>query len=157
MKRSREILLAAIYLLLLVFTLVMECIGIGEPALRVLVNLGTLGMAAVGMALLCFVYRSGNREKGAEQEQKEESGEAVFDKEAYLAFAAEHGFTRRETEVGLLVANGCSNLRIAEELFISETTVKKHVTHIYEKSGISGRRDFSGRFFHSTGTRCRLP
>ncbi|MCM1106212.1 MAG: LuxR C-terminal-related transcriptional regulator [Blautia sp.] len=150
MKRSKETLLAVIYLLLLVFTLVMECVGISEPALRTLVNLGTLGMAAVGSALLCFVYRGGNREEGTEKREKEGSGEEVFDKEAYLAFAAEHGFTRRETEVGLLVANGCSNLRIAEELFISETTVKKHVTHIYEKSGISGRKAFSGRFFHSS-------
>ena len=30
---------------------------------------------------------------------------------------------------------------IAEELFIAETTVKKHVTHVYEKCGVSGRKE----------------
>ena len=28
-----------------------------------------------------------------------------------------------------------------EELFIAETTVKKHVTHVYEKCGVSGRKE----------------
>ena len=39
-----------------------------------------------------------------------------FQKEKYIAFAKEHRFTKKETEVGLLLANGFSNIRISEEL-----------------------------------------
>lgn len=149
MKKIRIVLLAVIYALLLFFTLVMEWVSIREPARRAAVNLGTLGMAAVGCALLVFVYRGGEKEEQSERADDGKTKERMFDKARYLDFAAERGFTRRETEVGLMVANGFSNLRIAEELFISETTVKKHITHIYEKSGISGRRDFAAFFMTS--------
>lgn len=147
-KRIRIVLLAVIYGILLLSTLVMEWLGVREPGLRAAVNLGTLGMAAVGIFLIVLVCRGGRAETDAAAETAGEKRETayVFDKERYLAFAAEHGFTRRETEVGLLVANGYSNLRIAEELFISETTVKKHITHIYEKSEIQGRKAFAQLF-----------
>ena len=39
----------------------------------------------------------------------------------------------RETEVLTLVAKGTSNRAIAAELFISEATVKTHLTHIFAK------------------------
>lgn len=48
----------------------------------------------------------------------------------------------RETEIGILLLNDCTNLRISEELFIAETTVKKHLTHIYEKTQTDGRKSF---------------
>ena len=76
-------------------------------------------------------------------EKSEKTQEDVlFDKGKYLAFANSHQLTRREAEIGLLVMNGYSNMQIAETLFIAETTVKKHLSHIYEKAGISGRKEF---------------
>lgn len=51
----------------------------------------------------------------------------------------EMGLTRREVEVAICIHNGFSNREIAEELYISETTVKKHVTHIFGKLGIAKR------------------
>jgi DNA-binding NarL/FixJ family response regulator len=45
----------------------------------------------------------------------------------------------RETEVLALVAKGTSNREIARILFISEATVKTHLTHIYAKLGVSDR------------------
>ncbi|MER7106730.1 response regulator transcription factor [Streptomyces sp. NPDC000229] len=45
----------------------------------------------------------------------------------------------REREVLGLVAKGTSNRRIAAELFISEATVKTHLTHIYGKLGVGDR------------------
>lgn len=68
--------------------------------------------------------------------------DVLFDKGKYLSFANSHQLTRREAEIGLLVMNGYSNMQIAETLFIAETTVKKHLSHIYEKAGISGRKEF---------------
>ncbi|MBK3581234.1 response regulator transcription factor [Streptomyces sp. MBT65] len=45
----------------------------------------------------------------------------------------------REREVLALVAKGTSNREIARELFISEATVKTHLTHLYGKLGVKDR------------------
>ena len=47
--------------------------------------------------------------------------------------------TERELEVFRLLARGLSNAEIGQELFISETTVKTHVTHILQKLGLRDR------------------
>ncbi|MFD9823811.1 response regulator [Streptomyces violascens] len=45
----------------------------------------------------------------------------------------------REREVLALVSKGTSNREIARALFISEATVKTHLTHIYGKLGVKDR------------------
>lgn len=45
----------------------------------------------------------------------------------------------REREVLVLVARGTPNRLIAKELFVSEATVKTHLTHIFDKLGVSDR------------------
>jgi DNA-binding NarL/FixJ family response regulator len=47
--------------------------------------------------------------------------------------------TSREMEVLKLIARGLSNAEIGEQLFISDTTVKTHVTHVFQKLGLRDR------------------
>jgi DNA-binding NarL/FixJ family response regulator len=47
--------------------------------------------------------------------------------------------TEREREVFRLIANGLSNTEIAQELYISDTTVKTHITHILQKLNLRDR------------------
>jgi DNA-binding CsgD family transcriptional regulator len=49
------------------------------------------------------------------------------------------GLTPREIEVLCLVARGCSNKQIADQLVISAKTAGNHVEHIYTKLGVSSR------------------
>lgn len=47
--------------------------------------------------------------------------------------------TRREREVASLVANGCTNREIAQELTVAERTVETHLEHIFQKLGLTSR------------------
>jgi DNA-binding NarL/FixJ family response regulator len=47
--------------------------------------------------------------------------------------------TAREREILRLIASGLSNAEIGQQLFIGETTVKTHVTHIFQKLNLRDR------------------
>jgi DNA-binding NarL/FixJ family response regulator len=47
--------------------------------------------------------------------------------------------TEREVEVLELLSRGMGNREMARELFVSEATVKSHLTHIYTKLGVDTR------------------
>ncbi|MEV5783786.1 response regulator transcription factor [Streptomyces sp. NPDC052287] len=52
---------------------------------------------------------------------------------------AQDSLSGREREVLALVSKGTSNREIARVLFISEATVKTHLTHLYAKLGVNDR------------------
>jgi DNA-binding CsgD family transcriptional regulator/tetratricopeptide (TPR) repeat protein len=54
---------------------------------------------------------------------------------------AASGLTARERQVLELLAEGCSNRRIAKTLFISEKTASVHVTHILAKLQVTNRSE----------------
>jgi DNA-binding NarL/FixJ family response regulator len=49
------------------------------------------------------------------------------------------GLTGREGEVLRLIAEGLSNTEIADQLYVSEVTIKTHVNHIFTKTGSRDR------------------
>jgi DNA-binding NarL/FixJ family response regulator len=57
----------------------------------------------------------------------------------HAAAAPPASLTRREVEVLRLVAQGYTNRQIARSLFVSVSTVKKHVQRIFARLGVSDR------------------
>ncbi|SMQ73928.1 two component transcriptional regulator, LuxR family [Plantibacter sp. VKM Ac-1784] len=51
----------------------------------------------------------------------------------------QEALTPREAEILELLTDGLGNRELARRLFISETTVKTHLAHIYTKLGVDGR------------------
>lgn len=76
-------------------------------------------------------------------------GESAFDSRSASAVVrslngqstTKDRLTDRELEVLRLLANGLSNIRIGERLFISATTVKFHVSNIMRKLEVSRRAE----------------
>jgi DNA-binding NarL/FixJ family response regulator len=64
---------------------------------------------------------------------------AVVDSRAATAAAPPDELTAREVEVLKLIASGLSNAEIAAALVVSGATVKTHVNHIFQKTGVRDR------------------
>jgi DNA-binding NarL/FixJ family response regulator len=70
--------------------------------------------------------------------------------EAAQPLAAHDDLTAREREILLLVADGLTNATIGKQLWVTEQTVKFHLSNIYRKLGVSNRTEAS-RFVHAGG------
>jgi DNA-binding NarL/FixJ family response regulator len=57
----------------------------------------------------------------------------------FLSGTKRANLTRREVRILKLVASGNTNKRIAIRLFVSEKTVKNHLSHIYRKLAVKNR------------------
>lgn len=157
-KRWLWFLLYGVYGILLASLIVLQWTTMQENMLRLLANILAL-LLACPVILLLFAGRADSEKmifrKHAGTEKEIESGEQIEDKlqdsqaepkirtmEDFCEWAEQWNLSAREQEVGWLIYRGYTNRQIAQELCIAETTVKKHAGHIYEKAGVSGRKDF---------------
>ena len=54
-----------------------------------------------------------------------------------------YGLTPRELEVVTCIVEGCSNRDIATQFSISEETVKRHLSNVFDKTGVSTRLELA--------------
>jgi two-component system nitrate/nitrite response regulator NarL len=57
--------------------------------------------------------------------------------------------SQRELEIIVLVAHGYKNKEIAEQLFITEQTVKNHLRNVFDKLGVSDRLELALYAIHN--------
>jgi DNA-binding NarL/FixJ family response regulator len=80
--------------------------------------------------------------------------------EALFLFSMRHDLTQREREVMTLIAGfGLANREIAEQLAISEKTVKNHISNMMTKLGIRSMRKLLPLLIHEalrSGRACRM-
>lgn len=89
-----------------------------------------------------FAEKQDCQQERAEHSDMEEKHEKGFIEVKQVDFA-KFGLTKRELEIADLIIKGKTNKEIAEALFISETTVKKHVSNIFEKTGVDKRENLT--------------
>ena len=78
------------------------------------------------------------------------NGVFAFYKEAKLNLVQpqllHNNLTRREIEVAMSILDQQTYKEIAEYYFIAESTVTKHASNIFKKTGVKNRREFINRF-----------
>ncbi len=170
-KRTSRILLGTGYVCLLTTLLLYQAGVLGERREWGIAILATL-LLGVALAVILLLYLrvsdqirklEQNRdtaaqkalEAGTEGQQTAGGGRQSADEtvslenwsyeEIYAAFLGAmdgHEISERELEVAWLLYRGYTNRQIGEALFIAETTVKKHVSHIYQKLAVYSRKEF---------------
>lgn len=73
-------------------------------------------------------------------------GPAKPEEVAWLTVAA-YGLSPREEEVVGLVVRGFTNRQVSRTLFISEHTVQRHLSNIFEKVGVRSRKNLLKRLY----------
>ncbi len=124
-------------------------IGERSPGARVLVlttsDSGADILRAVEAGATGYVLKDAPREELYEAVRVAAEGKPLLAPEVAahlvdrLRWPSDEALSAREIEVLELVAQGKSNKSIASELWISETTVKSHLLHIYGKLGARDR------------------
>jgi DNA-binding NarL/FixJ family response regulator len=127
-----------------------------QPNLKTLVLSDDSGYESIEMAFAAGaeIYCV----KTAQQQDLASAIRQVFDRSIYMAngggfeptvrpaIASEpvaHDLTRRELEILRLVAEGHSNSQLARMLWVTEQTVKFHLSNIYRKLGVGNRTEAS--------------
>ena len=148
--------LGTVYIILLTLLLLsmirISVLGSADASARWSAALGALVIGIPWVIVLRLYIRVKEQISPAEKPQTRVESHEIFE-----SMMQEHGLTNREAEVAWLLYRGFTNRQIGEELYIAETTVKKHVSHIYEKMQVPSRKEFRAKVNESPHLRTSHP
>lgn len=147
-KKRKTILLALAYVAVLVGLLVLQEMTMEGRLTKLTANIATLVLTVPSFFLMKAYIRLKEMEAVSKASEKAAKGEKTPEQircDFYLEME-QAGLSNREQEVAWLLLKSYRNLQIAEELYISEATVKKHVSRIYEKTGVMSRKEFREKY-----------
>ncbi|HIW61509.1 MAG TPA: response regulator transcription factor [Candidatus Stackebrandtia excrementipullorum] len=121
-------------------------VAAGTAAVMVLTTFDTDGdvIRAVRAGAAGFLLKDASRTELVSAVRAVAAGETVLSGVAATVMASQvrgvgRSLTPRELDVLHGIAKGLSNPQIGKKLFITEATVKSHVTHIFGKLGVDDR------------------
>ncbi len=170
-KRALRMLLGTGYVLLLTTLLLYQAGALGGRREWKVAVSGTLLLGVALAVVLALYLRLNDRMKEQGESDEKGRTEQANDKEAvsggeamtqksgqreaslsgesyekiyarFLVAMEGSELSERELEVAWLLYRGYTNRQIGEALYIAETTVKKHVSHIYQKTEVQSRKEF---------------
>lgn len=147
-KKRKTILLALAYAAVLVGLLLLQGLTMEGSLTKLTANIATLILTIPCLFLLKAYIRLKEMEAENKALEKTAKGEKTPEqtRSDFYQQMEQAGLSNREQEVAWLLFKSYRNLQIAEELYISEATVKKHVSRIYEKTGVMSRKEFREKY-----------
>ncbi|MDT0651604.1 LuxR C-terminal-related transcriptional regulator [Autumnicola edwardsiae] len=103
-------------------------------------NIAFYAITAIEIERYLYFIENNNRMYEVFALKKKKRNESIEQKIIY------EDLTRREIEVALSILGDLSYRNIAKDLFIAESTVSKHASNIFKKTGVRNRREFLKRF-----------
>ena len=142
-KRMLKIVLGFSYVILVTMLLLIQVKSTTDAAQR-WIACGEILLLGIPLVVVFILYMRVTQQV---ENRKVVEEEPLSYEQQYAHFLAavqgiEEELSERELEVAWLLYRGYTNRQIGEELFIAETTVKKHVSHIYEKLDVGSRKEF---------------
>ena len=119
-------------------TMVLTALFPDDGALVSKLAAGVLAVIALAAALVLFVVL---RRVTASSDGRSSVDAAAARSQALARYFERAGLTQREREIAVLYCQGRSTPYISDELFISETTVKTHIRHLYAKLDVHNKQD----------------
>lgn len=105
----------------------------------------TAGITLVPIIILYGLFYM--KEEGRIESKIEQSIEIPIEAVA-ISFSEKYNLTRREEEILDFLVSGKTNKEIADNLCLSESTVRFHVSNILKKTGYKSRNDVKKAFKH---------
>ena len=147
-KQTPRVLLGVCYMCLLTTLLLYQAGVFGGRRVWTVAVLGTLFLGVSLAVVLALYLRVTDQIAKSKENPRTDQTERKPAAETYVLFLSvveNCTLSERELEVAWLLYRGYTNRQIGETLYIAETTVKKHVSHIYQKMDEGSRKEFRAK------------
>ena len=136
--------------------------GLSQPLLLTTFDEDEFILRALQSGVSGYILKNSPAERIISAIRAVASGAAVFQPDILVGISSRltgsrqdgkslfEGLSRREMEVVELIAEGYSNQEIADKLYLSNGTVRNHVSLILEKTGLSHRTQIAVQYLNNS-------